>query len=276
VRKGQRLGRLFVTVIAVSVLSSATAWALGAPETPGVSSRAYVPTALYVPDARPEAVARASALLERQQTEAIQTARPQRHLIASIERSLPIKARPGGMKVIGQMPSGSRYYGVPHQAWILKRSGNGRFGKVAVPYSARRATGWIRISGLELSRTRYSVRADLSRHLVKVLRGDKVIMRIPATTGAAASPTPPGRYFVTDRVPIPGGGSFGTYAFGISGIQPNLPPGWGGGDQLAIHGTSDPGSIGTSASAGCLRVSERALGRLKPILGLGTPITIER
>jgi lipoprotein-anchoring transpeptidase ErfK/SrfK len=196
-------------------------------------------------------------------------------LLADIPQDLPITAQPGKGKVIGHMPAGSRYFGEPHRAWIQDRSSNGRFGKVAVPYSGTRATGWIRIAGLNLSHTPYRVRIDVSRHLVTVLRLDKVIMSIPAATGAPASPTPPGHYFVTDLVAATPGGSFGSYAFGLSGIQPKLPVGWSGGDQMAIHGTNDPGSIGTSASAGCLRVSERALDRLKPLLRLGTPVTIK-
>jgi hypothetical protein len=196
-------------------------------------------------------------------------------LLADIPQELPITARPGKGKVIGRMPAGSRYFGEPHTAWIQDRSSNGRFGKVAVPYSGTRATGWIRIAGLDLSHTPYRVRIDVSRHLVTVLRLDKVIMSIPAATGAPASPTPPGHYFVTDLVAATPGGAFGSYAFGLSGVQPKLPVGWSGGDQLAIHGTNDPGSIGTSASAGCLRVGERALDRLKPLLRLGTPVTIK-
>jgi lipoprotein-anchoring transpeptidase ErfK/SrfK len=67
----------------------------------------------------------------------------------------------------------------------------------------------------------------------------------------------------------------GSFAFGISGIQPHLPAGWSGGNQLAVHGTNDPSSIGTSASAGCVRVSERALHLLLPLLKLGTPVIIQ-
>jgi lipoprotein-anchoring transpeptidase ErfK/SrfK len=66
----------------------------------------------------------------------------------------------------------------------------------------------------------------------------------------------------------------GSFAFGISGIQPRLPAGWNGGDQLAIHGTNAPWTIGTSASAGCIRVSEAALDRLLPLLLQGTPVLI--
>jgi lipoprotein-anchoring transpeptidase ErfK/SrfK len=202
-------------------------------------------------------------------------AAPRPALLADIHQDLPITTRPGKGKVIGRMPAGSRYYGEPHTAWIQDRSSNGRYGKVAVPYSGTQASGWIRIAGLDLSHTPYGVRIDLSRHLVTVLRLDKVIMSFPAATGAPSSPTPPGRYFVTDLVAATPGGSFGSYAFGLSGIQPKLPVGWSGGDQLAIHGTNDPSSIGTSASAGCLRVSEHALDRLKPLLSLGTPVTVK-
>ena len=188
---------------------------------------------------------------------------------------MPITARPGGGRTIGEMPAESPYLDTPLEAWVLERSDDERFGRVTVPYSVPPQTGWIPLEGTELSRTEYSVHADLSRHSLTVRRLDETIMRIPAATGAAGSPTPPGRYFVTDLVPIPEGGAFGTFAFGLSGIQPNLPAGWEGGDQLAIHGTNDPGSIGTSASAGCLRVSETALERLKPVLRLGTPVIIQ-
>ena len=193
-------------------------------------------------------------------------------LLAAISHELPITARPGEGKVIGLMPEGSRFFDAPHKAWILDRSDDGRYGRVTVPYSGTRATGWIRLAGLRLSRTPYEVRADLSRHELVVLRRGKVIMRFPAATGAPDTVTPVGRYFVTDRVPADPAGPFGAFAFGISGVQPLVPSGWG--DQMAIHGTNDPGSIGTAASDGCLRVSRRALERLKPVLALGTPVVI--
>jgi lipoprotein-anchoring transpeptidase ErfK/SrfK len=75
-------------------------------------------------------------------------------------------------------------------------------------------------------------------------------------------------------VPFSAGSSYGSFAFGISGIQPNLPAGWTGGNQLAIHGTNQPATIGRSASAGCIRVSETTLARLLPLLAYGTPIVI--
>ena len=199
---------------------------------------------------------------------------PQRALLAAVPRTLPITSRPGGGRVVGHMPAGSPSYDIPTVAWIHRRDSTGRYGLVTVPYSGTRSTGWIRIAFLKLRRTPFAVRADLSRREIAVARLGKIIMRFPAAIGAPGSPTPPGRYFVTDRVPFSPSSPLGAFAFGISGIQPHLPPGWQGGNQLAIHGTNDPGSIGEAASAGCLRVSGSALQRLKPLLTLGTPVTI--
>lgn len=198
----------------------------------------------------------------------------ERLLLVSIERDLEITARPGGGRILGTMPAGSRFYRTPTVAWVRRTSADGRFGLVDVPYVAERRSGWIRLRGLERSWTRVRVTADLSDHRITVRRGSDVWFRAPAATGAAASPTPTGRYVVTDRVAFPGGGYLGTFAFGMSGIQPNLPAGWTGGDQLAIHGTNAPSTIGRSASAGCLRVSEEVLERLKPLLRLGTPVVV--
>ena len=115
--------------------------------------------------------------------------------------------------------------------------------------------------------------ADLSERRITVTKFGRVLFGMPAAIGSGGSPTPPGEYFVTDRIAF-SRGYLGTFAFGISGIQPKLPPGWSGGNQLAIHGTNSPSSIGTPASAGCLRVSERSLDRLKPLLRLGTPVIV--
>jgi lipoprotein-anchoring transpeptidase ErfK/SrfK len=197
-----------------------------------------------------------------------------RFLLVEVDRALAIRSRPGAGRTIGVMPAGSRFYDVPTVAWVHRVTLDGRFGLVDVPYVARRATGWISLRGLDRSWTRVRVEADLSEHRITVWRGDAVLFRALAATGAPASPTPAGSYFVTDRVPFAAGSSLGTFAFGISGIQPNLPAGWTGGDQLAIHGTNAPSSIGTSASAGCLRVSERILDRLRPLLRLGTPVVV--
>ena len=168
---------------------------------------------------------------------------------------------------------GSKYYGIPIVAWVEAVSDDGSWGLVELPYVWPRREGWIKLRGLKRDVTRVRVDVDLSQHMVTVRKFGKVLFRAPGATGASYTPTPVGEYFVTDRVPF-SGGSYGTFAFGISGIQPRLPAGWTGGNQLAIHGTNNPSSIGRSASAGCVRVSEATLDRLIPLLRYGTPVIV--
>ena len=200
---------------------------------------------------------------------------PVKFLLVRITHSLPIMSSPGGGHEIGVMPTVSKYYHVPLVAWVVSRSADGLFGQVPMPYSGSAALGWISLRNLPRSCTSISVVADLSRHELTVRQGAKVLFRTPAATGAAWSPTPVGHFFVTDRVPFSPGSALGAFAFGLSGIQPHLPPGWSAGNQLAIHGTSNPASIGTSASAGCLRIGAAPLMRLESMLSVGTPVLIQ-
>jgi len=196
-------------------------------------------------------------------------------VLVHVPHTLPAFARPrAGAARVGVVPAGSKYYGIPIVAWVETVSADGRWGLVELPYTWPRREGWIRIKGLSRDSTRVRVEVDLSQHTVIVRRFGKVLFRAPGATGASYSPTPVGEYFVTDRVPFGAGSALGSFAFGISGIQPRLPAGWSGGNQLAIHGTNNPSSIGRSVSAGCVRVSETTLDRLMPLLAYGTPVIV--
>jgi hypothetical protein len=199
------------------------------------------------------------------------------HLLVHVSRPLDARARPErDARVVGTVVAGSKYYHVPLVAWVEKVARHGRWGRVELPYVWPRREGWIWLGGLRRETTAFEVRIDLSRHRITVFRRGESLFGFPTAIGAPVSPTPVGEYVVTDRIPFAHGGYLGSFAFGISGIQPHLPPGWNGGNQLAIHGTNSPSSIGRSVSAGCLRVSEAALARLRPILELGTPVMISR
>ena len=174
----------------------------------------------------------------------------------------------------GVVAATSKYYHVPITLWVEDTSANGAWGKVQLPYAWPRTDGWIPLRGLKREMTGVVVSVDLSEHTVRVYQHGELRYRVGAATGSAWTPTPTGDYVVTDRVPFGSGSALGSFAFGISGIQPRLPSGWSGGNQLAIHGTNDPSSIGRSVSAGCVRVSEWSLAHFEPLLQLGTPVLI--
>ena len=197
------------------------------------------------------------------------------HTVVRVPRELIVRSSPDGRR-IGAVPATSVYMGQVMTVWVQEITQDGRWGRITVPWSKPvTRTGWIELAGLPRGTTRTMVVGDLSERSVTVYRGCAAVYSTTAAIGAPGSPSPQGKFWVTDRVAVPRSQPyFGSYAFGLSTIQPNPPPGWRGGNQMAIHGTNSPRTIGSAASAGCLRVDEPSLDRLKPLLRPGTPVII--
>jgi lipoprotein-anchoring transpeptidase ErfK/SrfK len=134
---------------------------------------------------------------------------------------------------------------------------------------------WVRRDAVRLRSTRWSLHADLSEHSLTLRRNGRVVHRLAVAVGRPGSDTPTGRFAVTDKI---AGSRYGAYygccVLALSGHQPNTPPGWTGGDRLAIHGTDSPATIGTAASAGCLRAADADLELLMAKVPVGTPVFI--
>ena len=120
-----------------------------------------------------------------------------------------------------------------------------------------------------------SVEIDLSRRTLILERGGRVVRKVTVGIGRSGSPTPVGRFAVTDKL---SGDRYGPYygccIIALSAHQPNLPANWTGGNRIAVHGTNAPGSIGAASSAGCLHATDESMRYLMARLPLGTPVTI--
>ncbi len=165
-------------------------------------------------------------------------------------------------------------FGSPRTFYVAERS-DGWLG-VTTPELPNGQLGWLADDPLRLQsyETSYSVHADLSEGEVSLSWGEETIVEFPVTVGRPGSETPPGTFSVTDGLAGAGiGPYYGCCVLALSGHQPNLPPGWIGGDRIAIHGT--PGEIGGAASAGCLRASDPDMVSLFALAPLGTPVFIE-
>ena len=179
---------------------------------------------------------------------------------------------PGGPATAGI--AATTEFGSPQVLGVAARRGDW----LGVVTSARPngRLGWVhREAALALRRTRWSLHADLSRRTVTLRRNGRRVHRLTVAIGRPGSDTPTGRFAVTDKLPGSRyGGYYGCCILALSGHQPNTPPGWTGGSRLAIHGTDVPSTIGTPASAGCLRAGDADLEVLMAKVPLGTPVFI--
>ena len=137
--------------------------------------------------------------------------------------------------------------------------------------------GWIPLRAVDLVANPWSITADLSSRVVKVYRHDRLVRRFRVAIGAADTPTPTGRFGVTDKLVYKyGSAAYGCCALALTGNQPNIDQGWSGGDRLAIHGTRLLNTIGRAASLGCLRARDEHVRWIVRKVFLGTIVTIRR
>lgn len=147
--------------------------------------------------------------------------------------------------------------------------------EVLLPVRPNGTTGWIRADDVSLTATRYAVEVDLAAFELRLSEGDEIVLTTEIGYGTQDTPTPGGRYFVTELLQPPDPDSvYGAYAFGLSGFSDVLLSFSGGEGVIGIHGTNDPGSLGTRVSAGCIRVANDVITELAGLLPLGTPVEI--
>jgi hypothetical protein len=200
-------------------------------------------------------------------------ARPAGFGVAALTAGVAASARPGG-PAIGTIPATTEFGS--QKVLSVVRSRGDWLGVIATG-RPNGALTWIRrdAPGLRLSRTRWSLHADISARTLTLRHDGRAVRRLTVAVGRPGADTPTGRFAVTDKM---SGSRYGAYygccILALSGTQPNLPAGWSGGNRIAIHGTDSPSTIGTAASAGCLRAGDADLQALMAKVPVGTPVFI--
>ena len=185
-------------------------------------------------------------------------------------RHVVLRASPEG-RVLATV-SARTEFGSPQTLSVAFRKGD--WIAVRSPRLGNGQLGWVHATPLRLLRRPVELEVDLSRRELIVRDARDVERRISVAVGAPATPTPVGRFYITDKLP---GADFGAYygccILALSGRQPNLPEGWSGGDRLAIHGSPTP-TWGHAVSNGCLHAAEPDLRYLMKAVPLGTAVRI--
>jgi lipoprotein-anchoring transpeptidase ErfK/SrfK len=189
---------------------------------------------------------------------------------ARVLRRTEVRSRPAG-RVVGVVGRRTEWES-PRYLAVTRTEGDW----VGVVTAARPNghVGWIPRNAVELVEAPASIHVDLSRREASVTEGGRVTLHFPIAVGQPDTPTPQGRFAVTDALRTQRGSPYGCCILALSAHQPNIAQGWTGGDRIAIHATPAVQSIGTAASNGCMRTTDAAMRRLFKAVTLGATVFI--
>jgi lipoprotein-anchoring transpeptidase ErfK/SrfK len=149
--------------------------------------------------------------------------------------------------------------------------------RVRVPGRPNGGKGWILKRGTVLTSTSWSIRVRTSSRRVLVYRSGRLVRSFSAIVGKPSTPTPHGQFFVEEGIRMRSGAAGGPYALALSARSNVLQQFEGGPGQIAIHGIANlGGTLGTAASHGCVRISNRSVSWLAARVGPGVPVAITR
>lgn len=148
--------------------------------------------------------------------------------------------------------------------------------EVLLPVKPNGTTGWIRRDEVSLSDNPFRVEIVRADYSLRVFNRNSLWVETTIAVGNGATPTPVGEYYLMELLAPPDPtGPYGPYAFGLSGFSEVLDS-FGGADTavIGLHGTNDPGSLGSEVSHGCIRLENSIIEALATTLPLGTPVKI--
>ena len=194
-----------------------------------------------------------------------------RYLTARVKHPTWLRAKPNGRVLHKLMPRtefGSRM--------VLAVVGiRGRWARVISAQIPNHRRAWVPLRRVRLQGTGYDIVVDRSQHRARLRHNGRTLLRFAVAVGAPGTATPLGHFAVTDKLaPTDPTSPYGCCALALSAHQPNLEPGWVGGDRVAIHGTPQPWTIGKAISHGCMRASSKALHVLLRRVPLGAPVWV--
>jgi hypothetical protein len=153
--------------------------------------------------------------------------------------------------------------------WVPVLTHRGSQARLLVPLKPSGRVVRADVGSLALRWSRIRVIVDLATSRLTILRGKRALGAFPIGEGTPLTPTPTGRFFVTDRLQFGFGSPYFPFALGLSAHQTQLAPTWIGGDQIAIH----PGPMGR-VSNGCIHVGPAAIRILRHVAPLGTYVIV--
>jgi lipoprotein-anchoring transpeptidase ErfK/SrfK len=119
----------------------------------------------------------------------------------------------------------------------------------------------------------------LKERKVYVYKGSQIVATYPVAIGKKDRETPTGEWQVMETIVNPGWTNFNTGKMMSPGKNNPLGSRWigfwtDGKDTIGLHGTNKPDSIGKAVSNGCVRMYDRDVQALYPLVKVGTIVRV--
>jgi L,D-transpeptidase catalytic domain len=149
-----------------------------------------------------------------------------------------------------------------------------RWTRIELPGRPNGRRGWVPSGALgDLHEVRGYLLIDRARLRATLFRDGRPVFSAPVGVGTRSTPTPPGDYYVMEKLVTVASPAYGPYALGTSAYAPTLSE-WPGGGVVGIHGTNQPWLVPGRPSHGCIRMHNGDISRLWRLIAVGTPIEI--
>ncbi len=146
--------------------------------------------------------------------------------------------------------------------------------KIEVPGRPNGRTGWVQRGALgTLHTVRSYLLIDRAALRATLYRNGAAVFSAPIGVGKPGTITPPGHFYVDEKLITVDDPAYGPYAIGTSAYAPTLSE-WPGGGVVGIHGTNEPQLIPGRPSHGCVRMHDADITQLWHMVEVGTPIEI--
>lgn len=156
-----------------------------------------------------------------------------------------------------------RYQAPDGEVWVNLR----------LPQKPNGVTGWVRREALgDYHITRQQLIINRKTFRARLLEHGKVIWSSYVGVGAVGTKTPPGRFWIREKIRFKRNDLYGTRALGTAAYAPISD--WPGGGMVGVHGTGWPWLLPGRVSHGCVRVRNKDMARLYRLAEIGAPLWI--
>jgi L,D-transpeptidase catalytic domain len=166
---------------------------------------------------------------------------------------------------------------VPHVVYLLGGmiDRQGRYWlRIQLPILPNGSSGWIPRDAVgSFTSLRMHLVIDRGRFRATLYRRGRVVFQSFVGVGLPQWPTPPGRFYIRERLTGFTDPIYGALAFGTNARSAVLTD-WPGGGFVGIHGTNQPEILPGRVSHGCVRLRNEDIRQLSRLMPVGTPVTI--